>query len=211
MEEGDHSSGPEPDNRDLLIADAVVEDGVPDGAPDGARDGERKPSRLLWGLRLAKSALEVAVIAAALWLFVFQVSVVSGHSMDPSLEPGDRLVVDKLSHRWRRIRRFDVIVFECPPNLGVDYVKRVIGLPGETVLLRGGKLYVDGELVEQEFDHIDDWGSYPQVDLAEGEYFVLGDNRPSSKDSRSFGPVAKELIRGVVRLRVYPLGRAGSM
>ncbi len=206
MEEGDHSSGPEPDNRDLLIADAVVEDGAPDGAPDGGR----KPSRLLWGLRLAKSALEVAVIATAPWLFVFQVSVVSGHSMDPSLEPGDRLVVDKLSHRWRRIRRFDVIVFECPTQEGVDYVKRVIGLPGEKVSLRLGKLYVDGEFVEQEFDHIDDMGTH-QVDVAEGEYFVLGDNRPSSKDSRSFGPVTKELIRGVVRLRVYPLGRAGSM
>ncbi len=182
-----------------------------DGAPDGAPDGGRKSSRLLWGLRLAKSALEVAVIAAALWLFVFQVSVVSGHSMDPSLEPGDRLVVDKLSHRWRRIRRFDVIVFECPTQSGVDYVKRVIGLPGEKIVLRGGELYVNGELVLQEFDHIDDLGSYPQVDVAEGEYFVLGDNRPRSRDSRSFGPVAKESIRGVVRLRVYPLGRAGSM
>jgi signal peptidase I len=203
MEESNSTSGPEPDDRDLLIADAVEDDAGP--------DGERKPSRLLWGLRLAKSALEVAVIAAALWLFVFQVSVVSGHSMDPSLEPGDRLVVDKLSHRWRRIRRFDVVVFECPTQRGVDYVKRVVGLPGEKVVLRGGELYVDGELVRQEFDHIDDLGSYPQVDVPEGEYFVLGDNRPRSKDSRSFGPVAKEYIRGVVRLRVYPLGRAGSM
>jgi signal peptidase I len=203
MEESDHTSGPESDDRDILIADAVDE--------DVALDGEREPSRFLWGLRLAKSALEIAVIAAALWLFVFQVSVVSGHSMDPSLEPGDRLVVDKLSHRWRRIRRFDVVVFECPTQRGIDYVKRVVGLPGETVALRGGKLYVDGELVKQEFDHIDDLDTFSQVDVAEGEYLVLGDNRPSSKDSRSFGSVAKELIRGVVRLRVYPLSRAGSM
>ena len=203
MEESDRTSGPEPDDRNILIADAVGEDESPDGG--------RKPSRLVWGLGLAKSALEVAVIAAALWLFVFQVSVVSGHSMDPSLEPGDRLVVDKLSYRWRRIRRFDVIVFECPPDSGVDYVKRVVGLPGESVVLRGGELYVDGEFVGQEFDHVDDLGSYPQVVVPEGEYFVLGDNRPRSKDSRSFGPVARELVRGVVRLRVYPLGRAGSM
>ncbi|MHC4250288.1 MAG: signal peptidase I [Planctomycetota bacterium] len=203
MEESGRASGPEPDDRDILTADAP-------GEPEDPGDG-RKSSRLWWGLGLAKSALEVAVIAAALWLFVFQVSVVSGHSMDPSLEPGDRLVVDKLSYRWRRIRRFDVVVFECPTQRGVDYVKRVVGLPGETVELRGGELYVDGELVGQEFDHVDDLGSYPPVGVPEGEYYVLGDNRPRSKDSRSFGPVAREHFRGVVRLRVYPLGRAGSM
>ncbi len=203
MEESGRASGPEPDDRNILIADAA-------GKPEDP-DGGREASRLWWGLGLAKSALEVAVIAAALWLFVFQVSVVSGHSMDPSLEPGDRLVVDKLSHRWRRIRRLDVLVFECPTQGGVDYVKRVVGLPGETVELRGGELYVDGKLVPQGFDHVDDLGSYPPVEVPEGEYYVLGDNRPWSKDSRSFGTVAREKIRGVVRLRVYPLGRAGSM
>jgi len=203
MEEGNHTSGPRSDDRDILIADAVGEDAAPDDS--------RRPSRLLWGLRLAKFALEVLVIATALWLFVFQVSVVSGRSMDPSLESGDRLVVDRLSHRWRRIKRFDVVVFECPTRTGIDYVKRVVGLPGETVELRGGELHIDGELVEQGFDHIDDLGSYPAVEVAEGEYYVLGDNRPRSKDSRCFGAVSKEKVRGVVRLRVYPLGRAGSM
>jgi len=203
MEESHSTSGPRSDDRDILIADAIGEDVAPDDS--------RRPSRLLWGLRLAKFALEVLVIATALWLFVFQVSVVSGHSMDPSLESGDRLVVDRLSHRWRRIKRFDVVVFECPTQTGVDYVKRVVGLPGETVELRGGELHVDGELVEQGFDHIDDLGSYPPVEVAEGKYYVLGDNRPRSKDSRCFGPVSKEQVRGVVRLRVYPLGRAGSM
>lgn len=203
MEKGGCPSGPEPDDRDILTADAA-------GEPGGAGEA-RRPGWLWRGLRLAKSALEVAVIAAALWLFVFQVSVVSGHSMDPSLEPGDRLVVDKLSCRWRRIRRFDVVVFECPTQSGVDYVKRVVGLPGETVRLSAGELYVKGELVAQEFDHVSDLGDYPVVEVPEGHYYVLGDNRPRSRDSRSFGAVPGALIRGVARFRVYPLGRAGSM
>ena len=203
MEEGGRAPGPEPDDRDLLVADAP-------GEKEAPVDG-RRPSRLYWSLGLAKSALEVAVIAATLWLFVFQVSVVSGHSMDPSLEPGDRLVVDKLSYRWRRVKRFDVVVFECPTPGGVDYVKRVVGLPGETVELRGGELYVDGRLEAQQFDHVDDLGSYPPVKVPEDSFYVLGDNRPRSLDSRGFGVVAKDRLRGVVRLRVYPLGRAGSM
>jgi signal peptidase I len=161
-----------------------------------------------------KAALEVAVIAAALWLFVFQVSVVSGHSMDPSFRPGDRLVVDKLTHRWRAIRRFDVIVFECQDRSGVDFVKRVVGLPGEMIALRGGELHVDGKRIEQGFDHVDDVSWHGPVKVPQGHYFVLGDNRPCSRDSRVFGPVAtvpQSAIKGVVRFRVYPFSRANSM
>jgi signal peptidase I len=155
----------------------------------------------------------VAVLAAALWLFVFQVSVVSGHSMDPNLEPGDRLVVDKLGYRWSSIHRFDVVVFECPMQSGIDYVKRVVGLPGETVELRGGELFVDGEPVEQDFAFEDDGCWFGPVSVPEGQYFVLGDNRPRSRDSRTFDPpgVPKRLVKGVARFRVYPLSRAGSL
>jgi signal peptidase I len=176
-------------------------------------------------LGFVKAALEVAVLAAALWLFVFQVSVVSGHSMDPSLEPGDRLVVDKISYHWRSMRRFDVVVFERPRRRhvdgggtqvvgsNVDYVKRVIGLPGETVELRDGALHVDGVLVEQAFGYTDDGSSYGPRTVPDGHLFVLGDNRGCSLDSRSYslGFVPVELVKGIVRYRLYPFGRAGKL
>jgi signal peptidase I len=151
------------------------------------------------------------VLAAALWLFVFQVSVVHGQSMCPSLEPDDRLVVDKFGLQWRTIDRFDVVVFERSEQPGVDYVKRVVGLPGETVELCAGELYVDGEPAVQHFPYRRGWSTCGPVELGEDEYFVLGDNRPRSRDSRSFGAVRRGKIKGVVRFRVYPFGRMGTL
>jgi len=182
-------------------------EGVP---PERAR--RRGAVVWLWrGLGIVRVALEASVLAAALWLFVFQVSVVSGHSMDPSLEPGDRLVVDKFCHHWRAIRRFDIVVFGCRDTPGVDYVKRVVGLPGETVELRGGQLRIDGRVVEQPFHFEPDESWYGPVLVPEGSYFVLGDNRPRSRDSRAFGPVRGADIKGVARFRLYPFDRAGSL
>jgi signal peptidase I len=176
-------------------------------------------------LGYVKAALQVAVLAAALWLFVFQVSVVSGHSMDPSLEPGDRLVVDKLSYHWSSLSRFDVVVFERPRRIssgidqvtiegaGVDYVKRVVGLPGETVELRSGELYVNGVLVEQPFAFENDFDTFRPVTVPQGSIYVLGDNRGRSLDSRSWdiGAVPLSFVKGVARFRVYPFGRFGSL
>ncbi len=129
MEEGGRPPGPGPVDRSVL-----------------EKAEAKKPARLgprAWAwkaLGVSKIAFEVTVLAAAIWLFVFRVSVVSGHSMDPSLEAGDRLVVDRIGYQWGPVRRFDVVVFECPDSPGVDYVKRVLGLPGETVQLREGDL-----------------------------------------------------------------------
>lgn len=183
---------------------------------EGVAPSRQAPRRgfLLWlwrGLGLVKIALEATVLAAALWLFVFQVSVVSGHSMDPSLEPGDRLVVDKLCHYWREIKRFDIVVFGCRDTPGVDYVKRVVGLPGEVLELRGAELFVNGQRVEQSFPFEPDETWLGPIQIPEGSFFVLGDNRPRSRDSRAFGPIRKEDIKGVVRFRLYPFDRAGTL
>ena len=198
MEEGGRPPGPGPVDRSVL-----------------EKAEAKKPARLgprAWAwkaLGVSKIAFEVTVLAAAIWLFVFRVSVVSGHSMDPSLEAGDRLVVDRIGYQWGPVRRFDVVVFECPDSPGVDYVKRVLGLPGETVQLREGDLYVDGQFVEQRFPYErEDYATYPEVKLGEGEYYVVGDNRPRSRDSRSFRrPIRRSDIKGVVRFRVYPFNR----
>jgi signal peptidase I len=195
MEEGGRQAGPGPHDR------AVLEQGTT----------PRRRGLRAWAwkvLGVSKVVFEIAVLAAAIWLFVFHVSVVSGHSMDPSLEAGDRLVVDKIGCQWGPVNRFDVVVFGCPDSPGVDYVKRVVGLPGETIRLSRGDLYVNGEFVEQGFSHErEEYATYPETTLAADEYFVLGDNRPRSRDSRSFGPIRRNDIKGVVRLRVYPFGR----
>lgn len=207
MEESSRPPGPGPDDR-AVLGPAAAGEKAP-GKEAGAPRSEHGRGLRGWAwkaLGLAKIAFEIAVLAAAIWLFVFHVSVVSGHSMDPSLEAGDRLVVDRLGCQWGPIRRFDVVVFECPGSAGVDYVKRVLGLPGETVRLRGGDLYVDGEPVEQCFPHERGVRRY-EITLGEGEYYVVGDNRPRSRDSRSFGAIRRGDIKGVVRFRVYPFGR----
>lgn len=228
MEEDGRAPGPGPDDRDLLSDPSRdpssdlsrdLSSGPTTGPPgEGAGEAPEKPplswaARWGWrGLGLVKSALEVGVVAALLWLFVFQVSVVLGRSMDPNLGQGDRLVVDKLTHRWRSIRRFDVVVFRCPDRGGDDYVKRVVGLPGETIELRGGELFVNGEHVPQDFEFVEDRASHPATEVSEGRYFVLGDNRPFSRDSHSgLGTIPEGLIKGVVRFRVYPFGRAGTI
>lgn len=195
MEKGGGPARSGPDNRALLGG----------GFAAGVR----------WALESLKLLLQVTILAAVLWMFVFQVSVVQGHSMDPSLEPGDKLVVDKLSRHFMAPGRFDIVVFSCPGSLDRDYVKRVVGLPGETMELRAGDLYVNGERVEQNFGFTNDYSGFGPVRVPEGCYFVLGDNRPRSHDSRGFaendGAVPARLIKGVVRFRIYPFGRMKAL
>lgn len=160
-----------------------------------------------------KLVLEVAVLALVIYVFIFQISIVKGQSMAPSFAEEDRLVIDKLTYRFVDVRRFDVIVFSVPGAKHKDYIKRVIGLPGETVELRGGALYIDGARLAQDFSFRGQLGQSfgPTRPLRESHYFVLGDNRPSSTDSRLPvpGPVPLENIRGRVRVRVWPPGRLG--
>ncbi len=155
--------------------------------------------------------------ALVLYLFVFQVSVVEGPSMQPNFQTFDRLVIDKLTYRVSSVRRFDVVVFQAtetdrrwPGKESKDYIKRVIGLPGERVMLKEYRVYINGKLLEEPFE----FEKSPYRDLEEfvvppKHYFVMGDNRPDSKDSRSagLGYVPESQIRGIARLRFMPLSR----
>ena len=159
-----------------------------------------------------KLVLEVAVLALIIYLFVFQISIVKGASMEPTFAEHDRLIIDKVTYRVRSIQRFDVVVFSGGPREPrKDYIKRVIGLPGETVQLRDGRLLIDGELVVQDFSFQNMVGErLGAISIKDGHYFVLGDNRPHSTDSRAngrIGQVPAENIRGRVRARIWPLDR----
>lgn len=143
----------------------------------------------------------------ALHLFVLQISVVRGHSMEPSLLDGDRLVVDRIAYAVSEVARFDVVVLRYPADPSVDFVKRVVGLPGDRVALSDGRLYLNGVVAEEAFLHVPDHASMQETVVPEGSYFVLGDNRPISCDSREFGLVPATHMKGKVRVRFWPPAR----
>lgn len=162
--------------------------------------------------------LYIVVVFAITYLvitYVGQRTEVIGTSMEYTLSDGDNLIVDKISYRFRNPQRFDIIVFPYQYKEDTYYIKRIIGLPGETVQIdANGTIYIDGEELEESYGRevIKDPGIAAEpITLGEGEYFVLGDNRNASSDSRdpSVGNIKREDIIGRAWLRIYPFSRFG--
>ena len=157
----------------------------------------------------------VFVITYLVITYVGQRTEVIGTSMEYTLSDHDNLIVDKISYRFRNPERFDIIVFPWQQEENTYYIKRIIGLPGETVQIDNrGTIYINGEELEESYGRevIKDPGAAAEpVTLGEGEYFVLGDNRNASKDSRdpSVGVIKREDIIGRAWLRIYPFSRFG--
>lgn len=155
----------------------------------------------------------IFVVVSLVRTIVTEQVQVGGTSMEPTFQDGNILMIDKLSNRSENPRRYEVIVFEKEDGGKVkEYVKRVIGLPRETVQIRKGKIYINGRELEEpyEFDAISDGGvAREKIELGEDEYFVLGDNRNNSKDSRNveIGIVKREQIKGKVYIRLYPYSK----
>ena len=158
-------------------------------------------------LRFAMDALAGALLMIAVHAFVIQVSIVRGNSMEPALHDGDRLVVDRVTYSMADVDRGDVVVLRYPRNPDVDFVKRVVAVPGDRVAMRAGVLFVNGEAAD-DYGSIQDLASMDELMVPSDAFFVLGDNRPVSCDSREFGLVAQDLIKGRVRARFWPLETA---
>ena len=147
--------------------------------------------------------------------YVGQRTRVSGHSMETTLSNGDNLIVDKLSYRFRDPKRFDIIVFPYKYEENTYYIKRIIGLPGETVQVADGCAYIDGELLESDIygaEPMDNAGiADTPITLGEEEYFVLGDNRNHSSDSRdpSVGILTRDDLLGRAWIRIFPFDHMG--
>lgn len=169
---------------------------------------------LLFAWELFKIALIALVIVAPIRYFLFQPFIVKGESMSPNFESGDYLIVDEISYRFSELERGDVIVFDYPKDTSQRFIKRVIGLPGETVIISGGKVSItkDGQKKELSEKYLPDSlktiGDVNTV-LGQGEYFVLGDNRDYSFDSRVWGIVSKKEIIGKAFLRLFPVNEVG--
>lgn len=149
--------------------------------------------------------------------FVMQRTIVDGASMENTLSDGDNLYVEKISYRFDKLKRFNIIVFYPYGRENEEYyVKRIIGMPGETVQIIGNDIYIDGEILEENYgkDPIEDPGraSVP-ITLDKDEYFVMGDNRTISKDSRfsNVGNVKKENIGGRAFFRISPFRKFGKI
>lgn len=146
--------------------------------------------------------------------FVGQRTTVSGSSMETTLSDGDNLIVDKISYRFKEPERFDIIVFPYQHAEDTYYIKRIIGLPGETIQIRSGNIYINGELLVEEYgnERMEESGIATEpITLGEDEYFVLGDNRNHSSDSRdpNVGVLKRENLIGKAWIRIWPLSEFG--
>lgn len=158
--------------------------------------------------------LKIAIIAAAIVLpiryFLFQPFIVKGESMIPNLQQGNYLIIDEISHKIGELKRGEIIVFRYPLDAKQRFIKRIIGLPGETVKVKDGKIAIskNGEnLVLDEIKYLPNVLSTEgdvEISLGEDQYFVLGDNRQFSFDSRMWGVLPEKDIIGRAVFRVYP-------
>ncbi len=161
--------------------------------------------------------LYIIIIVGAAYLivtFVGQRTQVSGSSMETTLSDGDQLIVDKMSYRFRDPKRYDIIVFPYQYEPDTYYIKRIIGLPGETIQIIDGYIYIDGEQLDEHYGNelMNDPGIAAEpVTLGEDEYFVLGDNRNNSQDSRAVnvGVIHRKDILGRAWIRIWPLDSMG--
>ncbi|MEM9007623.1 MAG: signal peptidase I [Cyanobacteria bacterium P01_F01_bin.86] len=157
------------------------------------------------------------VLALGIRTFVAEARYIPSGSMEPTLEINDRLVVEKVSYHFNPPERSDIVVFWPPDDLFQEgerrdaFIKRVVGLPGDTVEIADGTVFVNGESLIEDYikePPVSDWG--PET-VPEGSYLVLGDNRNSSFDSRSWGFVSQEDIIGKAVVRFWPPGRVGGL
>jgi signal peptidase I len=201
-------SGPEVDN--------TVPPETPAPQPTSSRRGPSRRAIIEWTAILAVAVLAAVILRA----FIVQPYYIPSGSMEPTLKVGDKVLVNKLSYDFHSVHRGDIIVFKKPPNDNTpgitDLIKRVIGLPGETIQSgANGDIYINGVLIKQPWltaeAKANPGPAIPKTVIPPGMYFVMGDNRGDSSDSREIGPIAKHLIIGRAFLLVWPLSRFGTL
>lgn len=164
--------------------------------------------------------LESIVVALAIfvvvYLFLFQPHQVKGASMEPNFHDGEYILTNKYEYRFSNPKRGDVVVFKSPQNPEVDFIKRIIGLPGDRVKLLNNHYYINDVMLEEPYIAAELFtyhGSYlkdgQEITVPPESYFVSGDNRPRSSDSREWGPISRSAIIGKSQLRYWPFDQFG--
>lgn len=160
-----------------------------------------------------KDILLAVVIAFLMVVFLYQPVKVEGTSMQPELLDQERIFVNKFVYHFEEIHRGDIVVFWYPKDPTKSFIKRVLGVPGDVVSIREGEVYINGRPVEERYvpQGYQDVDSYPPVRVREGHYYVLGDHRNASNDSRSWGLVPRKYIYGKAVFRYWPVEKAGFL
>lgn len=197
--------------------------------PPEEKKGKEHPSIVMLPVLLGRKIinffmdfLETSVVALSIfvviYLFFVQPHEIKGNSMEPNFHNNEYILTDKISYKFGVAKRGDVVIFKAPKNQEVDYIKRVIGLPGDRVKVQKGYVYVNGKQIEEPY--LKDLTSLlpgssmqegVEVTVAENHLFCMGDNRPHSSDSREFGPVPNNLIIGKALFRYWPVTEFGPV
>ena len=168
---------------------------------------------------LLRELAEVVVLAVILYFgisFAVQTVHVEGLSMFATLDDNDYLIADKIAYRLHAPQRGDIIILRPPTDDSKDFIKRVIALPGERLLIRDGQVLINGHRLNEPYlpenwTSQANWGAPDGVVMAPNQYFVMGDNRNRSQDSRTFGPIGRDRIDGRAWFRIWPLNNFGNI
>ncbi len=178
----------------------------------GTSPGRRSLAERAITLRAWFGDLFVSVVVSLIIiLFLYQPVRVEGTSMLPRLEDQDRLFINKFAYQFEKVQRGEVVVFYYPHDHSKSYIKRVIALPGDRLLIDHGTVFVNGVAQKEPYvpERYQDERSLPERIIPAGEYFVMGDHRSISSDSRDFGPVPRDLIYGRAAFVYWPVDQAG--
>jgi signal peptidase I len=161
----------------------------------------------------ARDLLVALALAAFIIIFLYQPVRVEGVSMMPGLDDQERIFVNKFVYRWEPIGRGDIVVFRFPRDTTKSYIKRVIGVAGDRVRIDNGQVFVNDEPLDEDYvpSEYADARSYPEITVPPKNYFVLGDHRTMSSDSREFGPVDDRLIYGKAVFGYWPMEKLGRV
>ena len=168
---------------------------------------------------LLRELAEVVVLAIILYFgisFAVQTVHVEGLSMFATLDDNDYLIADKIAYRLHAPQRGDIIILRPPTDDSKDFIKRVIALPGERLLIQDGQVFINGHLLHEPYlpeawTSQANWGGSTGMVMAPNQYFVMGDNRNRSQDSRTFGPIGRDRIDGRAWFRIWPLNNFGNI
>lgn len=194
-------NGTDEEREQQTIVGAAPEQVLPQGKPPRASSGSS------W----VRDLMVSVAIAVFIILFLYQPVRVEGTSMLPMLEDQDRLFINKWAFRFEKIQRGDVVVFLFPQDQTKSYIKRVIALPGDDLRIDHGTVIVNGKALKESYVpfRFEDDRSQPEMVVPRDEYFVMGDHRSISSDSRDFGPVERKLIYGKAAFVYWPMDQAG--
>jgi signal peptidase I len=182
---------------------------APTAAPEQESVAHPLPVVAVW----ARDLLVSLAISAFIIIFLYQPVKVEGTSMMPGLEDQERIFVNKFVYRWEPIQRGDIVVFRYPRDTSKSYIKRVIGVAGDHIRIENGQVYVNGRALDEDYVPSDyaDARSYGEIIVPANSFFVLGDHRTMSNDSRDFGTVNERYIYGKAVFGYWPMEKLGRL